>query len=190
MVFPIALPWLAGLRAFVVGGTRIGMVIALAGVAGSAWAAEPRLDVPLSAYVPAAATFIARVSAIRSWAKKTAGEPEDRRVTSKARDMVSRRSSAPLWASRSEPWADTGEYTVFFAVGRVEDYQSSSAALNEAERRAKAAVAKRAGGMTPYALDWYVNDDGVAWALVGVVEPPKKEEPNAERPTDAETPVP
>jgi hypothetical protein len=171
-----------------VNGIRLGTAVLLAVAAGHADAAEPRLDVPLSVYAPAASSFLARVGAIHEWAKTAAGDAKDRRVAGRARDVVARRSSAPPWTRRKAPWSDAGEYTVHFAVGQVDDYQSSGAALNEAERRARAALADRAGGGKPYALDWYVNDSGVAWALVGALEPGNSSGSEAAPARDAESP--
>ena len=151
---------------------------------------EPNLELPLPACIPTAAGFIGRTQAIRDWVKKAVGDPNNGQLVAKLRTVAARRSGAPGWTARTAAWSDSGEYTVHFAVGKVADYQNASAALNEAERRAKAAVDAVAGGGTPFILDWYTNADGVCYALAGAIAPVKPGAPAAPEPEPATTPTP
>ena len=80
-----------------------------------------------------------------------------------------------------------------FAVGKVSDFQNAVRALSEAERRARTLVDGVAGGGKAFILDWYMNDDGVTYALAGAIEPAKAADaaaPADTRPNDAPSEAP
>ncbi|MEM6531093.1 MAG: hypothetical protein AAF654_00650 [Myxococcota bacterium] len=132
--------------------------------------APPEPVPPLASFKPSGQTFRARVNAIKAHEKKhnPGGDP---RITTSI-FVITARNGTRSWLKRSR-WKD-GE--VQFTVSRVTDIVDPVVALETAEAKATKTL-EGCRSNTKRLLDWYLNDEGEAFALTGcLLEPPPVEE--------------
>jgi hypothetical protein len=117
---------------------------------------------PIPAWSPAGARFEARLEQIADHIKRN-NPTRDPRVHALI-VTVTARSGNRDWLGRREAWTDG---KVRFAVGREAEVVVPSRAIRAAERRARTAVGKPPDPDSRRLLDWFIDEDGVAYALVG-----------------------
>ncbi|MEM6733113.1 MAG: hypothetical protein AAF658_16265 [Myxococcota bacterium] len=127
---------------------------------------------PLEPWVPTAKTFNARLKAMRDHEKKYNRESDTRISTTIF--LLTARSEKRRWL-KARMWTDD---THVFVVSMVPDVAEPLAAIDAAEKKARAMLQECQPGNTKRMLDWYIDDDGKAWALTGC--PKKIDEPTNE----------